>query len=421
MENIAILPLDSPFDVSIELPGSKSHTNRALLCAALADGTSHLSNWLDSEDTQAMLDALGSIGTRLTLDGSAIDVSGLSGLAVNEKTQPIRVSANRSGTTARFLLPALSFSEGEYVLDGDSQLQARPFGDQVRSLNQLGANLKGESLPIEISGATPSKNSCQVSGQLSSQFLSGLLLVGPVLPQGLNIEVQGELVSKPYVSLTLDVMNKFGAAVDFNADLTDFKIAPTRYRGANIEIEPDASAASYFMAAAAVSKSTVEIVGLSRSSIQGDIAFAEILRSMGAEVSYGSNSITVTGPEELVGVEVNMSDCSDVAQTLAVVAASATGETVVSGIGFIRNKETDRVGSTVAELKRCGVSAQEFEDGFVVQASKVQPAKVQTYDDHRMAMSFSVLGLTNAGIEIENPRCVDKTFPEFFKTLNRLY
>lgn len=421
VQNYEVQPLSRPFNASIELPGSKSHTNRALVCAALAQNSSIIQNWLKSDDTMAMVEALNSIGSQVSVDGSALSVRGLAGLATNSNDQPIEVFADRSGTTARFLLPLLAFSQGKFVLDGDSQLRARPFDHQISSLVQLGGDLEGNSLPITIQGSLPKASSCEVSGDVSSQFLSGLLLVAPVLPAGLNVEVTTELVSKPYINLTLATMSEFGAQFEVSHDLDRFEVAPTGYKSVEMRIEPDASAASYFMAAAAVSGSTVEIVGLHADSIQGDIRFAEILQQMGAAVEYKSDSIVIEGPSELVGVEVNMADCSDVAQTLAVVAASATSATKVTGIGFIRNKETNRVAATVQELKRCGVDAEEFDDGFIVRPSEVSSATIQTYDDHRMAMSFSILGLTNPGISIENSRCVEKTFPNFFETLKLLY
>ncbi len=421
VQSFAVEPLSRAFDTSIVVPGSKSHTNRALICAGLAKGTSTLDNWLESDDTTAMIGALDSVGINTSVEERGLLVEGLGGFAKNLEDEEIRVFANRSGTTARFVLPLLAFSQGSYLLDGDTQLRSRPFDDQVESLAQLGSNLRGTALPIAIQGVAPETNTCSVSGEISSQFLSGLLLVAPALPLGLNIDVTTELVSTPYIELTLATMSEFGDQYEVSPDFRRFEVEPTGYNSAQISIEPDASAASYFMAAAAVSGSTVEIVGLHANSIQGDIRFAEILRQMGAGVEFKSNSIVVSGPPALTGVEVDMSDCSDVAQTLAVVAAGATTETTVTGIGFIRNKETNRIKATVEELRRCGVDAEESHDGFVVRPTKVKPARIRTYDDHRMAMSFSILGLTNAGINIEDPQCVEKTFPKFFETLNQLY
>ena len=254
-----------------------------------------------------------------------------------------------------------------------------------------------------------------VRGDLSSQFLSGLLLAAPCMPNGLRVRLTTELVSVPYVDMTLAVMNAFGVE-----DATIEHVAPQPYRPATFAIEPDATAASYFFAAAAVTGGRVRVGGLGSESMQGDVVFADVLREMGADVTVADDFVEVRGTGRLHGVEVDMSEISDTAPTLAAIAPYADTYTRITGIGFIRRKETDRVGNVVAELRRCGVDAYEEDDGLVVEPSQPHGALVRTYGDHRMAMSFAVLGLRTAGIELDDPGCVAKTFPGFWEALERL-
>jgi 3-phosphoshikimate 1-carboxyvinyltransferase len=268
-------------------------------------------------------------------------------------------------------------------------------------------------------GATSGHPVLQVAGDVSSQFLSGLLLNAPSWTEGGTIEVAGELVSRPYVDMTISVMRQFGATVD-EPTAGSFLVAPGGYSARTFRIEPDASAASYAFGAAVITGGTVTVTGLGSNSTQGDVRFAHILGQMGAEIQMGKDLTTVTAGPDLRGVAVDMADCSDTAQTLAVVAAFADGPTTVNGIGFIRNKETNRVAAVVAELNRCGIRADEHSDGFTVYPGTVQPAVIQTYRDHRMAMAFSLLGLRAEGIQIADPGCVAKTFPDFFEVLESM-
>jgi 3-phosphoshikimate 1-carboxyvinyltransferase len=249
---------------------------------------------------------------------------------------------------------------------------------------------------------------------VSSQFLSGLLLAAPLLPRGLRVRLTTDLVSAPYVDMTLAVMEAFG--VDGTVD----RVAPQRYRATTYAVEPDATAASYFLAAAALTGGRVRVPGLGASSVQGDLVFADVLREMGADVTMDDDGVEVRGTGELHGVEVDMREISDTAQTLAAIAPFADTYTRITGIGFIRGKETDRVGNVVAELRRCGVDATEEDDGFVVEPGAPHGAVVRTYGDHRMAMSFAVMGLVVDGIEIDDPGCVAKTFPGFWESLETL-
>lgn len=423
---LAVEPIDGPLDATVALPGSKSITNRALVCAALATGTSTLRSVLFADDTEAMLGGLRSLGVSVASDEEAtsVTVAGLGGrLAPGRHT----VDARMSGTTARFLVPVLALGDGSITLTGHPQLRARPMGPGLDALRQLGVAVTELDapghLPVEVhaTGAVDGGR-IRVSGDVSSQFLSGLLLAAPAMRDGLVVELTGELVSRPYIELTAAVMADFGVDVDASVTGDRFAVAPSSYRATDHRVEPDASAASYFFAAAAVCGGRVRVEGLGRSTAQGDLRFVEVLAAMGCEVEIGDGSTEVRGGGALRGVEVDLGGFSDTAPTLAVVAAFATSPTRVTGIGFIRRKETDRIAAVVAELRRCGVEAAEEPDGFVVLPPDggPRPARIETYGDHRMAMSFAVLGLRVPGTVVVDPGCVAKTFPGYFETLDRL-
>jgi 3-phosphoshikimate 1-carboxyvinyltransferase len=356
-------------------------------------------------------------------DWERISVEGCGGV-LPDAAVGASLDARSSGTTARFLLPILALGPGPYRLDGSDQMRARPMGDGIAALRALGADVveDGEPgrLPVTVRGPdrAGAPTSVAVAGEVSSQFLSGLLMVGPAWPGGLEIAVDGALVSQPYVDMTLAVMQAFGA--DVTSSSGAWRAAPTGYVGRPYTVEPDASAASYFFAAAAICGGRVTVEGLGRGSLQGDLAFVDVLEQMGCLVERGESATTVERDGPLSGVDVDMGALSDTAQTLAAVAVFARSTTRVTGVGFIRAKETDRVGNVVHELRRCGISAEEEPDGFVVHPGVPQPAVVATYGDHRMAMSFALLGLRRPGIEIADPGCVAKTFPGFWDVLDGL-
>jgi 3-phosphoshikimate 1-carboxyvinyltransferase len=427
-------PIDGPLDATVRVPGSKSLTNRALVCASLAEGRSVLRGALFADDTEAMVDSLTRLGIPVAEDRPAeqLVVDGCAG-RLPEAAVGARLDARLSGTTARFLLPLLALGPGPTRLDGAPSLQRRPMADGIAALRDLGAQVTEEGqpghLPVVLHGpprlrqsgtrSGPDYRNFEVRGEASSQFLSGLLLSGPAWAEGLDVMSPGRLVSRPYVDMTVAVMRSFGAHVHEPA-AGHWRVLPSGYRGTDYRIEPDASAASYFFAAAAVGGGRVTVEGIGRDSLQGDTAFVDVLEQMGCSVERGESSTTVERSGPLSGVDVDMGQISDTAPTLAVVAVFAASPTRVRGIGFIRAKETDRVGNVVRELHRCGITAMEEDDGLVVHPGWPRSARVETYDDHRMAMSFALLGLRVPGIEVSGPGCVGKTFPGFWSVLHSL-
>jgi 3-phosphoshikimate 1-carboxyvinyltransferase len=413
----AVEPLLSPPRARIRPPGSKSITNRALLCAALADGTSALHGALFAQDTAAMIDAVRALGAVVETDPGSCEIE-VRGAGRPSPREPARIDARQSGTTSRFVLPAAALSSARVIVDGAAQLRARPFLPLIDALEQIGVSVEalGEPgfLPVAVRG--PARGGeVSLPGHISSQFLSGLLMAAPLMAQGLRVQLSSPLVSVPYVTMTAAVMASFGVVV---AD--GLSVSPSRYVAAELAIEPDASAAAYFFAAAAISGGTVTVDGLGQGSIQGDVAFVDILERMGARVQRSPDAITVSGTGALHGVEVDMADISDTAQTLAAVAVFADTPTRVSGIGFIRAKESDRIGAFAGELSRAGIEVSTEQDGFIVTPGMPRPTRFKSHDDHRMAMSLALLGLRAPGVEIENPGCVAKTYPRFFDDLASL-
>ena len=419
-----------PLDAVINLPGSKSITNRALLLAALADGPTSLHGVLDAEDTQIMLKALRTLGLGIVHDPQRqrVDVFGRGGVFPAENAE---IYVGNSGTSARFLTAALCFAGGNYRLHGKPRMHERPIRDLVDALRQLGADVRcenGDCPPVQIRGIRALQNrSATVSGALSSQYLSALLMAAPLATVQSEVEIRlaGELVSVPYVEMTLAMIRSFGVEAVTDCHLTSFHFAQDSvYRPlAEYRIEPDASAASYFFAAAAVCGGAVRVPGLSRQSLQGDVVFVDCLEKMGCSVMFDADSITVSrSPDSpLRGISVDMNSYSDTAQTLAAVALFAEGPTEIGNIQHVRLKETDRIAAVAAELRKFGAAVDERPDGLKITPPKhLSSAVVETYDDHRMAMSFAVVGLRLPDVVIRDPHCVDKTFPQFFMEIDNL-
>ena len=418
-----IVPIDGRLDADVRVPGSKSVTNRALVCAALADGTSTLEGALFADDTAAMVGVLRALGLSVEDDAASarLIVTGGNGtLPAGAEVVDVR----QSGTTARFALPLLALGRGPYRVTAHRQMQARPMATTFEALRRLGAVVEEDgppgALPATVRSGGLRGGRIRVPGDASSQFLSGLLLVGPCLAEGLVVELTTELVSRPYVDLTIAVMEAFGASVERPDDRT-FAVAPTGYRARTYAVEPDASAASYPLAAAAVCGGRVRVLGLPGDALQGDVAFTGVLEALGATVSADETGTEVRAERgTLGGGTFDLTHFSDTAQTLAAVAPWCTEPVVVTGIGFIRRKEVDRIQAVATELERCGIGVTIDADGWTIRPGRPRAAVVQTYDDHRMAMSFALLGLAAPGIAIADPGCVAKTFPGYWAMLEGL-
>jgi 3-phosphoshikimate 1-carboxyvinyltransferase len=419
---IEILPVSHAPNATVRVPGSKSLTNRALLVAALAEGTTTLTNALFSDDSYYFAESLKELGfdVQPTPQLSTFTVTGHGGLIPASHAD---LYVGNAGTAARFLTAMLTLGNGEYVVDGDPRMRQRPIGDLMEALTQLGANVASPTgcLPVHVLASGLRGGHASVAGNVSSQFLSGLLMVAPSAQSEVELNVEHGLNSKPYVDMTLTVMSDFGVEISRDG-YERFVIRSARYQSRETyAIESDASAASYFFAAPAILGGSVRVENISRQSKQGDIAFLGILQQMGCVVADGPDFIEVTGPDRLSGIDVDMRDISDTAQTLAVIAPFASSPTRIRGIGFIRKKETDRIAAVCTELTRLGVEVQENSDGMTIQpCASIRPACVQTYKDHRMAMAFALIGLRAPGISIENPACVSKTFPNYFEMLETL-
>jgi 3-phosphoshikimate 1-carboxyvinyltransferase len=393
---LPVEPLARPPDVSIRVPGSKSLTNRALICAALADGTSELDGALWADDTEAMVECLRALGIAIEVAGDKITVHGLGGTI---PAAHARLDVRLSGTTARFIVPVAARGRGRYEIDAAPPMRRRPMAPTFDALRSLGVTIDelGDPgcLPVELRSDGVQHGRVTVSADASSQFVSGLLLAG------FEVDISTTLVSAPYIEMTRAVMRAFASA--------------GRY-----VVAPDASAASYFFGAAAICGGRVTVDDLDQSSLQGDLRFVDVLESMGVTVERRLGSTTVRGTGVLHGVDVDLRDLSDMVPTLAAVAVFADSPTTITGVGFIRKKESDRIGDLITELRRCGIEAVEHDDGLTITPGAVRPARIRTYDDHRMAMAFALIGLRVPGIEIEDPQCVAKTFPGYFDALDQL-
>lgn len=424
-DSLSITPVTKPVVGRIRPPGSKSITNRALVCAALADGTSLLRGALDSDDTRVMVEALKSLGLVVEHDRAqhSIRVVGCGGRIPASSAD---LYIGNSGTTVRFVTAMLALGQGRFRLHGTPRMHERPIQDLIDSLAALGCKATSETgngcPPVIVEARGLPGGAARVRSDASSQFLSGLLLAAPYAASPITLDVAAALVSQPYVTMTLDVMRAFGVGVAAAGDLKKFTIPVGRYTAREYDIEPDASAASYFFAAAAVTGGEATVEGLTRRALQGDVAFVDVLAQMGCEVRESADGLTVRGPKHLRGVEVDMNPISDTVQTLAVVALFADGPTTIRGVAHIRHKETDRIAAPAAELRKLGATVVEREDGMTITppADGGRGAEIDTYDDHRMAMSFALTGLRIPGVVIRDPGCTAKTYPEFFADLSRL-
>jgi len=403
-------------------PGSKSLTNRALVVAALAKGRSTLSGALDSEDTQVMVDSWRRLGVAVehnTARGT-MKVSGCGGLIPAASADLFLAN---SGTSIRFLTAAVSLGRGEYRLDGVPRMRERPIEDLLAALRVLGADARCEAgagcPPVRVRAKGLRGGIVKVPGGQSSQYASALIMAAPYAAGDVRIDLTGEVVSEPFVRMTVAVMRDFGVVVEMPQPNQFLVPAGQAYTGLPYDIEPDATAASYFWAAAAITGGEVTVEGIGTSSAQGDVAFVDLLERMGAKVQRRVDSISVAG-QSLRGIETDMRAISDTTLTLAVVAAFASGPTTITGVAHIRKQETDRIAALTTELRRIGVQVDERQDGLVIHPTPPRGATIETYNDHRIAMSFALAGLRTPGIVITNPACAAKTYPHFFADLGRL-
>jgi 3-phosphoshikimate 1-carboxyvinyltransferase len=405
---------------TLQLPGSKSISNRVLLLAALAHGTTEVRDLLQSDDTERMLDALRTLGVKIeALGGNACRVTGCGGdFPVKEAS----LFLGNAGTAFRSLTAALALSGGHYVLSGVPRMHERPIGDLVEALRQLGADIRyqknEEFPPLEIFPAMIAGDILQVRGDVSSQFLTGMLMALPLMGRTVSIEVVGELISRPYIEITLAMMARFGVKVE-RQDWQRFVVfGGQRYQSpGTIYVEGDASSASYFLAAGAIGGGPVRVEGVGKNSVQGDVRFAEALQQMGARITLGDNWMEASAPQtgRLQAIELDCNHIPDAAMTLAIVALFADGTTTLSNIASWRVKETDRIAAMATELRKLGATVEEGADYIrITPPAQFRDAAIDTYDDHRIAMCFSLAAFGGAGVRINDPKCVAKTFPDYF-------
>lgn len=404
------------------VPGSKSIANRALVCAALAKSESVISNCAPGDDTEAMITALRILGVGVERNGDSVRVVGNLDL---ENISEVQVDAKLAGTTSRFLTALCSLRAGSTIIDGQEPLRRRPMNDLHSALRSLGANIApigaDGCLPVRVSRADVWQAKVAVRANMSSQFTSALMMIAPCLPSGLEIVLDDEVVSRGYIEMTVGVMRAFGAQTDFSGN--QIWVSPGEYRGSSFDVEPDASAASYPLGAAAISGGLVTIKNLSRNSLQGDVEFIDLLARMGCQVAETADGLQIRRDraDRLLGISVDMSQISDCVPTLAVVAMFADSPTVISGVGFIRSKESDRIGDLIGELRKLGANIVETSDGMVIKPATLSAASLETHDDHRLAMAFALIPREVRGVEVQNPDVVTKSWPNFFEVLSTFY
>ncbi len=399
---------------NVTVPGSKSYTNRALLIAALASGVSRLEKPLVSDDTKFMIQALNGFGIQVEEEPNAFIVSGKAGKLI-VPTKDIFVG--NAGTTMRFLTTFSALVKGKVRLDGDERMRERPLADLLECLGQMGVKAiptyHNGCPPIDIESEGVPGGTVKLAGDKSSQYLTSLLLSAPYFQNDTNILIQGDLTSKSYADITLDIMQTFGVTVE-NDSYQKFCVQQGQtYKAQTYQIEGDWSSASYFLAAAAVTGGDITLSGVNPNSVQGDAQFPDVLEKMGCEVKKSANSLQLKG-NPLRGITINMNNMPDAVQTLAVIALFAKGETVIEGVGNLRIKETNRIEALTNELGRLGAEVEAGEDFIIVRPREYGGTEIETYNDHRMAMSFAVAGLIIPGVKIKNPKCVEKSFPDFF-------
>jgi 3-phosphoshikimate 1-carboxyvinyltransferase len=404
---------------NVQLPGSKSISNRVLLLASLAAGKTRLYGLLDADDTRVMRDALSALGVQFEEENA---VRGVGGAFPVKKAE---LFLGNAGTAFRPLTAALALSGGEYRLSGVPRMHERPIGDLVDALRDLGARIdyagtEGYPPLVVHPGTIATDKRVRVRGDVSSQFLTAMLMALPLTGKPMGVNVEGELISKPYVELTLNMMRRFGLQVARDG-WRAFQVEGKYLSPGKVYVEADASSASYFLAAGAIGGGPVRVEGVGRTSIQGDVRFIDVLEQMGAKVSMGDEWIEVRGPRKLRAIDMDMNHIPDAAMTAAVMALFADGPSVIRNVASWRVKETDRLAAMATELRKLGAEVEEGRDFIRVVPGALRPGiSIDTYDDHRMAMSFSLVALGGVPVRINDPKCVAKTFPDYFQALQSI-
>lgn len=417
MNTVEIPYGNHPIHATVEVPGSKSITNRALLVAALAQGNSILENALFSEDSEYFAKCLEQLGIAITLNPNLAKIQ-VAGRGGDIPAKQADLFVGLAGTAARFISALVALGNGEYRLDGVPRMRERPMSDLLKVLQMGGATVNFEGspgfMPYTIYSQQFSGGHFRLQSNQTSQQLSALLMIAPYAKQDTIIEVDGTLVSQSYVKMTCRLMADFGVQV-LQTSENQFQIkAGQHYQPRHYNVEPDASNASYFFAAAAVTGGRVRVNNLTKQSCQGDILWLNVLEQMGCQIHEGDNYTEVIGPKQLQGIDIDMNDMSDLVQTLGAIAPFASSPVTIRNVEHIRYKETERIRAVVTELRRLKVKVEEFADGLKIEPRQIAPASIETYQDHRMAMAFAVIGLKVPGIVIKNPDCTAKTFPDFF-------
>ncbi|UOR12875.1 3-phosphoshikimate 1-carboxyvinyltransferase [Halobacillus amylolyticus] len=423
VQTVTISPVEKQMNSDIRIPGSKSFTNRALIMAALAKGTSTLSGILKSDDSYWCIDVLNKLGVRTEVDGDVVTVSGCNSVW---PTHQADLYIGAAGTIARFLPGALAVSkEGNWVLEASNRMSERPVQPLIKALTDLGADIKYLSnegyYPIQIKGGGLEGGLVSISGKISSQFISGLLMASPYAKKEVTVSIPDYIVQHDYVRITLNLMEKFGVNVHYSDDLTQMVVPKSEYLGRDIQLEADASTASYFLALAAIMNGRIRINNLSVQTDQPDIKMIDVYEKMGCKIVRGLDYIELTGAPTLQGgFEISMKEMSDQTLTLASIAPFASGPITLKDVEHIRHHESDRISAICTELKKLGIEVTEYKDGLTVFPGNPLAATLDSYDDHRVAMSLALIGAKVPGVQINNPGCVSKTCPSYFELLNQL-
>jgi 3-phosphoshikimate 1-carboxyvinyltransferase len=424
MKTLDILPFEHRTRGTVRVPGSKSINNRALLLAALAQGTSTLTGALDSDDTRIFATCLQSLGFEVSHDraGQTFTVTGCGGVLPTPPTGDADLFVGNAGTAARFLLAMCALGSAPIRFDGVEAMRKRPMGDLISLLVHQGASVSYEGehgfFPLTLTGNGLSGGPLTLDPRKSSQQVSAALMVAPFAKADTFLTLTGDIVSEPYIAMTIAMMSDWGVTVDRpQAGILKVAAGQNYAAKASYAVEPDASSASYFFAAAAVTGGGVTIPNLSRKALQGDVLFVDALVAMGSVCIEDSVGLSLYGPKQLNGVTIDMNAISDTAPTLAAIAANASSPTLITGVEHMRWKETDRIKAMVTQLAAMGADIEERQDGMLIMPSKLRRVQVATYDDHRMAMSLAIAGIANQGVVIEDPDCTSKTFPTFFEVL----